>query len=89
MAGVMGRPQPKFALPNWLAETAGRFGDLAGKISKEEPQINSAASRMGQLFHWCDSSKAKQELGYQLQPFETALEDAWRWFQQHGYDKRR
>ena len=89
MATVMDRPLPKFALPNWLAHTAGRGGDLAGKFLKEEPQVNSAATAMGQLFHWCDSSKAKKELGYQLQPAETALEDAWRWFQLHGYDKRR
>ena len=89
MASVMDRPQPKFVLPDWVAETAGRCGDLASKFLKQETQVNSAASRMGQLFHWCDSSKAKQELGYQLQPVQTALEDAWRWFQLHGYDKRR
>ena len=89
MAEVMDRPQPKFVLPNWLAETGGRCGDLAAKFLKNEPQVNSAASRMGQLFHWCDSSKAKAELGYQLQPVDTALEDAWKWFQLHGYDKRR
>ena len=89
MATVMNRPHPKFVLPNWLAELGGRCGDLAGKFLKEEPQVNSGASKMGQLFHWCDSSKAKTELGYQLQPVNTALEDAWQWFKLHGYDKRR
>ncbi len=89
MATVMNRPHPKFVLPNWLAELGGRGGDFAAKFLKQEPQVNSAASRMGQLFHWCDSSKAKTELGYQLQPVDTALEDAWQWFQLHGYDKRR
>lgn len=89
MAAVMDRPQPKFVLPNWLAETAGRCGDIAGKFLASEPQVNSAATRMGQMFHWCDSSKAKRSLGYTLQPLETALEDAWRWFQLHRYDKRR
>ena len=87
MASVMDRPQPKFALPNWLAETGGRCGDLAAKFLKHEPQVNSAASRMGQLFHWCDSSKSKSELGYDLQSVDTALEDAWQWFKLHGYDK--
>ena len=89
MATVMDRPQPKFELPNWLAATAGRCGDLASKVLKNEPQVNSAATSMGQLFHYYDSSKAKQELGYQLQPVDTALKDAWQWFQLHGYDKRR
>lgn len=89
MAAVMKRPRPKFVLPDWMAQAAGRCGDVAAKLLKEEPQVNSAATRMGQLFHWCNSSKAEQELGYQRQPFSIALEDAWAWFKQHRYDKRR
>lgn len=89
MATVMNRPRPKFVLPNWLAETAGRCGDIVAKLRKEEPQVNSAATQMGQLFHWCDSTKAEQELGYRRQPVGIALDDAWAWFQQHGYDRRR
>ena len=87
MATVMNRFEPKFALPNWLAETAGRFGDLTSKFLKDEPQVNSAATRMGQLFHWVDSAKAQKELGYQTQSIDIALEEAWAWFKTHGYDK--
>lgn len=85
MATVMQRPKPKFELPDWLAETAGRFGDLASKLLKEEAQVNTAATRMGQVRHWVDSSKAKKELGYQTQSVDTALEDAWKWFQAYDY----
>ncbi len=89
MATVMDRPKPKSVLPDWLAHTAGCCGDLVSKLTKNEPQINSAATSMGQMFHWYDSSKAKNELGYQPQPIKTAVEDAWQWFQLHGYDRRR
>lgn len=85
MAKVMDRPAPKFALPNWLAESAGRLGDLAARFLKEEPQVNSGASRMGQLLHWVDSSKAQQELGYQFQNVDSALDEAWQWFKAYGY----
>jgi dihydroflavonol-4-reductase len=85
MARVMQRPAAKFELPNWLAETAGRCGDLAANFLKEEPQVNTGATRMGQLRHWVDSSKAKKDLGYQTQSIETALEDAWKWFKAHQY----
>jgi len=85
MAKVMGRPAPKFVLPDWLAETAGRFGDLAAKFLKEEPQVNSGATRMGQVRHWVDSSLAQKELGYQTQSIDTALEDAWNWFKAYDY----
>ena len=85
MAAVMQRPAPKFPLPDWLAETAGRFGDLASKFVKEETQVNTGATRMGQLHHWVDSSKAKKELGYEIQSIDTALEDAWNWFKAYDY----
>jgi dihydroflavonol-4-reductase len=85
MAKIMGRPAPKFVLPDWLAESAGRFGDLASKFLKEETQVNTGATRMGQLHHWVDSSKAKKELGYQTQSIDTALEDAWKWFKAYDY----
>ena len=85
MAAVMQRPAPKFPLPDWLAETAGRFGDLASKFVKEETQVNTGATRMGQLHHWVDSSKAKKELGYKNQSIDTALEDAWNWFKAYDY----
>ncbi len=85
MARVMGRRAPRGVLPDWLAATAGRLGDLAARFLKEEPQVNSGATSMGQLRHWVDSSRAKKELGYQTQSIDTALEDAWKWFQTYGY----
>ena len=85
MATVMQRPKPKLQLPDWLAETAGRFGDLASKFLKEETQVNTGATRMGQVRHWVDSSLARKELGYQTQSIDTALEDAWNWFKAYDY----
>ena len=85
MASVMQRPAAKFTLPDWLAETAGRFGDFASNFLKEEAQVNTGATRMGQLKHWVDSSKAQKEFGYETQSIDTALEDAWKWFQAYDY----
>lgn len=85
MASVMQCRSPKAKLPNWLASLVGKSGDLIGKIQGREPAINSAATKMGQLFHYCDSEKAKQELGYQIGSVEDGLKDAWDWFQANGY----
>ena len=87
MAEVMDRHKPKLKLPNWLAAAAGKSGDLFGRLLKNEPTINSAATQMGQVFHWYESDKAKQELGYEIGSIEDALRDAWDWFQLHGYAK--
>ena len=87
MAKVVGSRSPKMKLPNWLAGVAGKFGDVAAKFGKE-PQVNSAATTMGQMFHFYSSDKAKSELGYQIGSIDIALEDAWNWFQEYGYLSR-
>lgn len=85
MANEANRRPPKRKLPNWLAKTAGRAGDLVTRLTGKEPQVNSAATAMGQMFHWYSSDKAKQELGYQIGSIDDALADAWDWFQANGY----
>ena len=85
MAKTAGRKSPTRVLPDWLARMAGRSGDLLGRFSKNEPQVNSAATAMGQLFHYYSSAKAERELGYRIGSIETALADAWEWFKTYGY----
>jgi dihydroflavonol-4-reductase len=85
MAKTAGRKPPQRVLPNWLAHVAGKSGDLLGKLKKNEPQVNSAATAMGQLFHFYSSEKAQRELGYQIGSIQTALTDAWEWFKAYGY----
>jgi dihydroflavonol-4-reductase len=80
MAEVIGKRPPKRALPEWIAQLAGKAGDFAGKFSKSEPQVNSAATQMGQMFHYYSSEKAKTELGYKIGSVDDALRDAWDWF---------
>ncbi len=88
MAGVAQKKGPKNRLPNWLAKLAGKAGDLATLVTRREPQVNSAATAMGQMFHYYSSEKAKRELGYRIGSVEDALHDAWEWFLRHGYAKR-
>lgn len=85
MAKIAGSRPPKRVLPDWLAGVAGKSGDLFGRFLKNEPQVNSAATAMGQLFHYYSSAKAQQELGYRIGSVETALSDAWEWFKTYGY----
>lgn len=68
-----------------LCVLAGRSGDLIGKLTGREPDVNSAAVKMSNLFHYYNSSRAQQELGYAVRPLEKSLTDAWHWFQAEGY----
>ena len=85
MAKVVGSRPPIAKLPGLINSTAGRVGDLMGKLSGKEPTVNSAATKMGSLVHWYSSDKATKELGYQIGDVDVALADAWDWFKSNGY----
>ena len=85
MAKLAGRRPPIGKLPNWVAKIAGGVGDLAGRFTAEEPQLNSAVVAMGQIHHWSSSDKAANQLGYQAGDYLPALKESWEWFQQNEY----
>ena len=85
MAAVVGSKPPVGKLPGLINWTAGRVGDMVGKLTGNEPTVNSAATTMGSLLHWYSSQKASQELGYQIGEVDVALADAWDWFNTNGY----
>ena len=68
-----------------LARLAGWAGDLAERVTGEEPQLNSVTVGWG----WCDrylftSARAEAELGYTHGPIEPAVADAVAWFRAQG-----
>jgi dihydroflavonol-4-reductase len=64
---------------------AGRGGDLIGKLTGREPDVNSAAVGMSDLYHYYSIARAQTELGYTVRPLDESITDAWRWFQAEGY----
>ena len=65
--------------------SVGRSADLWGRITGNEPDVNSAALAAACLPHACNSSRAESELDYQRRPLRETVEAAWSWFQEHGY----
>ncbi|TWU41483.1 dTDP-glucose 4,6-dehydratase [Novipirellula aureliae] len=74
--GTRGPVTPTGPLALWVA---GIVGDFKTRITNRESDINSAAIRMSSLFHWYDSSRAENELGYQIRGLEETLDDAIQW----------
>jgi len=89
MAAAVGKRGPRGKLPNWIARTAGAFGDIAAKLMRKEPVVNSGATAMGQLNHFYSSEKAASELGYRSGSLDEAVEAEWRFLTDYGYVKRR
>jgi dihydroflavonol-4-reductase len=63
----------------------GRLGDMWGRITGREPDLNSAAVAMSRLEHHYSYARAADELGYRPRPAVEAAEAAWAWFKGHGY----
>ena len=86
---LVGRPGPLVNVPGFLNSLSGRCGDLIGKVIGNELPLNTAMTTQGAMFNYYTSAKAEKELGYQIGPLDTALEDAWAWFKKYGYTKRK
>ena len=84
-ARISGRLQPLGIAPWPFVHMAGWCGDLAGLLTSQEPQVNSAATSMSMLSHNFSSARAEAELSYTRGSFEVAAQDAWDWFIGHGY----
>ena len=66
-------------LQRWIG---GAAGDLCAKVTGKEGDMNSAAVKISSQYHWYDSSRAINELGYQIRPAEESLDAATAWIKE-------
>ena len=71
-----------------LSILGGWAGDGLGLVTGEEPGVNSGAIKIANKPRNYSSARAETELGYRTRPVRKTVEDAWRWFQEYGYDPR-
>jgi dihydroflavonol-4-reductase len=81
--------RPLFTAPKMLESMAGCFGDLIRIITRREPDVNTGAIAVARLPKHYSSDKAIRELDYHIRPIDEMIHDAWQWFMDHGYVKRR
>lgn len=79
--------RPLGPLPPVFAFFAGHGGDLWGRISRREPNVNSGALAMAKLPKRYNIARAEVELGYQIRPLRDTVSDALAWFREYGYLK--
>jgi dihydroflavonol-4-reductase len=84
-AEVTGGRPPLTTMGPLMRVLVGRGGDLWGRISGSEPDVNSAALASASLPHCCSSARAERELEYRHRPAKEAARAAWDWFCQYGY----
>lgn len=84
-AEVTGRNRPVGIASRAMLWVSGRAGDLWGRITGSEPDVNSAATALAELPHHFSAERARQELGYTCRPARESAEAAWAWFREYGY----
>ena len=82
MARRVGTRPPLRAAGPGMQYLAGLAGDLWTKLSGREVDLNSAGVQMSAQYHWYDSKRAANELGYQTRPPEETLDAAADWILQ-------
>ncbi len=83
MSVRMGTRPPIIRLGPLMGRLAGCAGDCWSKIASQESDVNSASIRMSSQYHWHDSSRARQELGYQTRDVQETLDSSARWIKTH------
>ncbi|HEY3450050.1 MAG TPA: NAD-dependent epimerase/dehydratase family protein [Myxococcales bacterium] len=81
---------PMLPLPEQVARSAARVGDLLGpRFPRAFGLLNTPF--VGSLFDllYVTSSKASRELGFAPRPVREAIRDAYAWFEQNGYLRAR
>jgi dihydroflavonol-4-reductase len=84
-AAATGGTPPVFAIGPLLRGGAGYFGDLVGKLTGREPDVNSAATALAAQKRIFSSARAQSELAYAIRPFPETAAAAWNWFRAEGY----
>jgi len=82
MAQRFSKPAPLMRagpLQRWIAGVA---GDAIARFTAE-PDFNSAGMKMSTQFHWYDSTRAREELGYRPRPIDQSLDEAAQWLKDH------
>jgi dihydroflavonol-4-reductase len=80
------KPAPTISIPRELILPVAYLVQAWATITKSsEPFLTVDGVRMAKQIMYYDSNKAKLELGYKFRSAKEAIQDAIKWFGEHGY----
>lgn len=86
IASVAGRKAPRIRIPYLLAYLVGGVSTAwSNMVTYRPPSVSLESVRMSRKKMFFSAEKAVCELGLPQSPVENAIEDAVRWFTDHGY----
>ena len=85
IAQKCGKSAPKWDMPEAVFAAYGFMLELLSEVTRKPPQINPGMARFMSKRAQYDSSKAVAELGYQIVPLATMVDDAYQWYRNNGF----
>ncbi len=85
IAEAVGVKPPRFTMPPFLTVAYGYLMEFISEFTKKPPELNPGQARYMSAFPRYDSSRAIEELGFQLVPVADMIRDAHEWYRAEGY----
>lgn len=86
IAKLAGKGQPKVRIPKTLLSLVAHCQEgLADHLTHKAPKLTVGMQELIGKYLYYESSKAKDELGYNPKPCDGALERSIQWFKNNGY----
>jgi dihydroflavonol-4-reductase len=89
LAGIIGRPAPKFRVPYIVALLAAHVDETVSRFTGKPPKAVLGGVRMAKYMMFFNPAKAIRELGLPQTAPKQALADAVEWFRANGNGKLR
>lgn len=84
MGELLDRPVPRRASPAWQLALAGRLASARAWVTGRAPDLTPEGAAMISRHIHCDSSRAREALGYRFTPARQLLEDTIAWMRGAG-----
>lgn len=85
IADITGRRAPRIKLPHAAVMPVAIASEALARLTGKAPIATVEEIRMSRKRMYFSHAKARETLGYAPRPARQALEDAVRWFRDHGY----
>ncbi|HJU26424.1 MAG TPA: hopanoid-associated sugar epimerase, partial [Rhodanobacteraceae bacterium] len=85
VARIAGHRPPRFRVSADLVLPLAHLAQGWARFSGHEPLLTVAGVELSRKHMYFSNARAERELGYRPRPAQAALEDAVRWFDEHGY----
>jgi dihydroflavonol-4-reductase len=85
---IVDRPPPRFGLPSWSIGPLALAASGARAIFGNRIPFDARQVLLSGMNLYFDSSKAMRELDLQVTPFSKAAQNAFQWYNEHGFMTR-